>query len=546
MSSGTNSGDWFADTTLRDNISVGALYYNGPVSAAEFDGIIDEVQVFNAVLSEAQIKLLYNQGKAAVFGATSTDSSGVGTWSALNEYCPPGQGSSCTAPIGEWLFNEKNGTNTYDTSENNNTGTFTSSPVWNHAGECHSGSCLYFDGSNDKVSHDNTDVGALTAITVSLWLKTSRAAQSKYQGLVSKGTPNGYEDFVLGMGNTGSNPNKMNLYFVTDLGNSGNQATTSDMNDGEWHHVAWTWDSSDGGWKIYADGVVENEGTRTGSNIIDSDNEIRFGAYKSTYGDYFEGLIDEIRIYNYERTPEQVAWEYNRGGPVAHWKFDECSGDTVYDSSGNGNDGTIYPQTGNAVGTCSGTSGDMWADGTNGKRNAALAFDGTDDYVETTDIYVNNFTITAWAWADPSISGSYVGVVNKWDTGGGDAADDWGMYYHSGNYAYWLYTDAGTLSDDTSTTFPTGQWTFMAMTYDGEYYRGYADGLQVGQDIQGSPPQDTNDGTWNITIGSNRTETTGVPTYFFEGLIDDVRIYNYVMTQQQMDILMNDGAANFE
>ncbi len=118
-----------------------------------------------------------------------------------------------------------------------------------------------------------------------------------------------------------------------------------------------------------------------------------------------DGMIDQVRLYNYTRTPAQIAWEYNRGGPIAHWKFDECSGSTANDNAGNIAASTIYSQTGNAVGTCGGSAGDMWADGAGGKRNASLAFDGTDDYVLVPDndklsfgdsVSDRPFSISAW------------------------------------------------------------------------------------------------------------------------------------------------------
>src|SRR3990170_2844148 len=112
-----------------------------------FDGQIDGAKIYNFALTADQIKILYNQGQAAVFGATSTDSSGTGTWSAENAYCPPGQGSACTPPVAEWKFDEKTGTSAFDTSENNFTGTITGS-TWKHAAACHSGSCLEMNGSS--------------------------------------------------------------------------------------------------------------------------------------------------------------------------------------------------------------------------------------------------------------------------------------------------------------------------------------------------------------------------------------------------------------
>jgi len=71
-------------------------------------------------------------------------------------------------------------------------------------------------------------------------------------------------------------------------------------------------------------------------------------------------------------------------GLVAEWHFDEGYGSVLKDSSGNGNDGTIYGAT--------------WVDGKFGK---ALSFDGVDDYVDCGndrifDFGTNTFTIETW------------------------------------------------------------------------------------------------------------------------------------------------------
>ena len=93
-------------------------------------GFIDEVKIYTSALTAEQVKVDMNQGKAAVWGATSTDSAGVGTWDAANEYCPPRSSGTCTAPVAHWKFDEKTGTTANDISGNDNSGSFVSSHRW--------------------------------------------------------------------------------------------------------------------------------------------------------------------------------------------------------------------------------------------------------------------------------------------------------------------------------------------------------------------------------------------------------------------------------
>src|SRR3990167_9717944 len=147
---------------------------------------------------------------------------------------------------------------------------------------------------------------------------------------------------------------------------------------------------------MYLNGKLENSVNKSG-NDLNTDRGPRIG--NSYSGNYFFGFIDEVRVYDYARTPAQTAWEYNRGAPVAYYKMDECTGTTINDwgpngnGGFNGNNGTITAGdtsgSNDSVGTCnSGASSpadEMWDEGTTGKRNASLDFDGTNDYVSILD-----------------------------------------------------------------------------------------------------------------------------------------------------------------
>lgn len=165
-------------------------------------------------------------------------------------------------------------------------------------------------GDDDYLTQQNTEFGALTAVTVSFWMKTSAAADGSFHGIISKGTPDGYESFIIAMGSTGDNPNKVLIYFITNSGASGNIATVSNMNTGQWKHYAWTWTSA-GTYNVYVNGVLETTGTRTGANLVDSDDEIRFCAYKNpSFGGYFNGSLDDVRFYNRALSASEISQLY--------------------------------------------------------------------------------------------------------------------------------------------------------------------------------------------------------------------------------------------
>src|SRR3989338_2173060 len=86
-------------------------------------------------------------------------------------------------------------------------------------------------------------------------------------------------------------------------------------------------------------------------------------------------------------------------GLIGHWKFDETSGTSASDSSGNNNTGTL-------------TNSPTW---TTGKINSALSFDGTDDYVNIGNMNVSGsgITIAAWVKADSFSSAIDTRFISK-------------------------------------------------------------------------------------------------------------------------------------
>lgn len=187
----------------------------------------------------------------------------------------------------------------------------------------------------------------------------------------------------------------------------------------------------------------------------------------------------------------------------AHWKFDEGSGTTALDSSGNNNTATLI-------------NGPVW---TVGVLNGALQFDGNNDYVNTT--YTQSpqaLTITAWVKVDstgqprPRImhkNGEFEFLVNR--------ATNQVMFgrVFSGAWGYWQ-TPTGSLSNNA--------WHHLALVYD----RSSATNdplIYIDSVSQNITETDTPTGSASITSNSHIIGSIGGTTKFFKGTIDDVRIY---------------------
>ncbi|MBU2632848.1 LamG domain-containing protein, partial [Patescibacteria group bacterium] len=488
------------------------------------NGYLDEVKIYSDELTAEQIKLDYNRGKALVLGASGTDSDGkTASNSASRIYCVPGDTSTCNPPVEEWNFEEKQGSTANDTSGNGNNGTLTSSPAWTQG---KTGSALSFNGSNTYVSGTNNSSVQLTTGTVQAWIKTSSPG-SGYRGIVTK--QSAYGMFL--------NNNEFGIY---DWGGTGWKGSGQNLNDGKWHLVAFSFTSgSANGTTFYVDG--QNKGTTT-MTVLNQNVALVAGAGNNGASQVFTGLIDQVRVFNYIRTPAQIAWEYNQGKPIAHWKLDECQGLTANDVSGNGNTGTITiggSGTQTSAGTCQ-TSSTAWYNGAAGKFNASLNFDGTDDYtgiVNTSFLPSGSSARSMFGWI--KTNGTQLSRMNYFGYGGiaANLAFNLSSGINADGKIYFIGYGAG---DVTGTkVIGDGNWHFIGAIYDGTTVQLYVDGTT---DASGNRSLNTsNISTYPFVIGRQSYSDAGNYRYA-NGQIDDVRIYNYALTPLQIKNVMNQGA----
>jgi hypothetical protein len=204
-----------------------------------------------------------------------------------------------------------------------------------------------------------------------------------------------------------------------------------------------------------------------------------------------------------------------KDGLVAHWSFDDCR---ATDNSGNGHDGTLggNPQC---------------VDGVKGK---AFSFDGVDDYINAGNsplFNVNNHTITTWIKS--SSGGIIVGKVNPYVYETISLASNWYIYptlhtaFATDYEVNHVIESVKTIADD--------KWHFVAMSYDGASVKFYIDEiLDSSYPRTGTVRTNNND----LAIGRHGGAANGNDA-FFNGLIDDLRIYNRALTEAEVMELYN-------
>ncbi|MDI6807330.1 MAG: hypothetical protein QMD14_06045 [Candidatus Aenigmarchaeota archaeon] len=212
---------------------------------------------------------------------------------------------------------------------------------------------------------------------------------------------------------------------------------------------------------------------------------------------------------------------------IGYWMLDEGSGTTAADSSGNGNTGTLY--SGTVV--CSGGNCPNWVDGKFGK---ALSFDGVDDYVEvpsSTSLQItDDITVAAWIKMDSDGATDQRVVLQK--------SGSYRLMIRHDPYRHievWLWLP----EDDGMATLVGGNpisydW-FHHVVFTREKSTGivktYVDSIEQAS-ISGktsSIPVNTNP----ISIGKDWNE--------FDGIIDEVRIYNRALSAEEIKALYNMG-----
>jgi hypothetical protein len=208
-------------------------------------------------------------------------------------------------------------------------------------------------------------------------------------------------------------------------------------------------------------------------------------------------------------------------GLVASYSFNEGSGTTLNDRTGTGHTGTI--------------SGALWTTATQGKFGSALTFDGVNDWVTVSDAndldFTNGMTLEAWVFPTALGSGSWRNVIIKERPGG----EVYNLYANSDANApvVWVVrsaTPGQPLDAAGAATLPLNAWTHLAVTYDGTTLRLWVNGTQVGSRAVAGPLLTS---TGLLRLGGN-----SVWGEYFQGRIDEVRIYNRALGGSELQLDM--------
>ncbi|MFV8464806.1 LamG-like jellyroll fold domain-containing protein [Flavobacterium sp. LB1P62] len=245
--------------------------------------------------------------------------------------------------LAAWNFENISGSTVPDVSGNNHAGTLFGSPTVSNAFPM----ILSLDGVNDYMSvanHADFNLAMGQSLTVTCRIKTadfSKRILSKRPG----GSGIGYE-FI---NNSSASGGQFGVNLTTSGGAAGPPYGTSNVSNNIWHHLAMVIDVGTTSCKIYVDGALQQTKTTSnigGINTVSNTGNLLFGTL-SNFTSFMNIQIDDIRFWRKAMTAAEVLTDKTaivtgiEANLLAAWDFENVSGVTVPDISGQSHPGTL-------------------------------------------------------------------------------------------------------------------------------------------------------------------------------------------------------------
>jgi len=430
--------------------------------------------------------------------------------------------STPSTPILWFKFNEANGTKTYDSSGNGFVGNFVGEtfnngrlggascspgsgfcPIWTTGWF---GNALDFDGGGDYVNvSDDSSLDINDTFTITAWIKPNSYGPNGGGRIVNKYNSSSGFGYMFYVYNSSANERELHFYGRGGTFNVGSTDGIIKMN--EWQHVAVTYNTT----RIvfYWNGTPQGG---TGITNYTGTNDVGLFIGNSSYSSReFDGIIDEVRIWNRSLNQTEIQNEMNSYVPIerplASWKFEEGSSTYANDSH-------------------------VWVNGTYG---SSLSFDGN-DAVDVTNIPNSSLTVMAWIYPT-QVDGDQRAIASVWGSG-----SEWLFrIFNDSSLPYRLQlaitnTSSSNNYEDSYSNkiINLNQWAHVAVTYDiqTKQVKFYKNATPEGSDTLVGNMRDSTD---ILRIGA---QTTG-SFDFFIGKIDEVKIWNRVLTQAEIQTEMS-------
>ena len=396
-----------------------------------------------------------------------------------------------------------------------------------------------FDGTDDYIDlGTSSSLNPTSALTVSAWVRadTHNATAGTYDAIYtsSKDAGGANTGFVLT-----ATQNKWYCFYYSGT-TWYSVLSDSNLVTGQWYHLASTWDGSTA--KLYVNGSVQTSTLSLSSISYSTATSAKIGSYYT--GNYLDGLIDEVSLFDSALSASDVATIYNSGipndisslSPLGWWRMgdnDSGSGTTITDQGSGGNNGTL-------------TNGPTFSTSVPyvlpSKTNTySVELDGTNDYIDvgaSSDFSFGTgaFTMSQWFKADV-IAGGGNNYYTLFDFRG-SGSDIAPTLYMSQQTGYRLYAYNGSTVVNYNTTPSVGQWYHVAYTRSGTTGTIYLNGSNVASG--------TDSANYSMSNPSPRigAPPSGVTGQYVDGKIDEVAIFNSALSASDITAMYNNGTPN--
>ena len=212
---------------------------------------------------------------------------------------------------------------------------------------------LDFDGVDDYVALRNkTDFELTGDTTVSSWIYVHTVVNNA--GIVQMSLPNEDESgnylYRVVLKSDGANFD-INVGHEYGAGNNEFYTIDTNLSINTWYHLAAVRDTSENTWTLYVNGVAKTPFTYINQATGGTLSELFIAKNGNSY---FDGIIDEVSLFNSAKSSTDITSIYNSGTPtdlsgesglIGYWRNGDTAGTSVYptinDYSTNSNDGTM-------------------------------------------------------------------------------------------------------------------------------------------------------------------------------------------------------------
>ena len=500
--------------TLGTVLDANGLTIGARPGGALWQGELDEVRIHTSALSAGQIEDIYNAREAGVCGNCVEPPTGMTNW-----WGGDGNGADMQGTDDGILV----GNTTYGTGM--------------------VGQAFSFDGAGDYVQMADVATGDFGAgpFTVDFWLHANAMAAGANYYLLGKSHPDGGQGWDLRLQDS-----TINVIGVNGWPAQYNFRTEPIINTGQWHHAAMVSDGTTV--ELYVDG--ELTGSISRQAISTASNPFRLGFTTNYGGAAFNGLLDEVEIFDRALTPAEVRAIFSAGregkcrtcavqpaGAVSLWKAENNPDDSFGVNPGTLSNGATYAE---------------------GRVGQAFSFDGADDYVFVPDsLTIDGGTQASYAsWVYPEAAPA----VDQYYTvlAVGDATlPTWTT--EQCRLLYWrtadspaatakFYTDCGTndaeesyLARFSAQSYPINAWHSVVVVFNNGELDMYVNGVLdngAGTNIGG--PAAINTGANNyVAIGAAVRSDQSLLGSPFRGRIDEVEIFSQALSASEIQDIYN-------